>query len=207
MKRMAPDVRRQAIIDATLTVAIRNGLSATTVRDVAAEMGTSSGLIHHYFDSMDEVLAAAFRQVGDAGLEATRTQIATSGTPTDSLAVFFATYTTAESDWTFQLWLDAWSEAGRNPAIRSVSRELNIAWQQILRDIISAGIDAGEFVPVDVDVTAWKALSLLDGLALQVVAHRTVINRQEAIMWASHTTERDLGLDIGRLTTANAVPG
>ena len=84
-------------------------------------MGTSSGLIHHYFDSMDEVLATAFRQVGESDLATTRAQIASSDTPTESLAVFFATYTSAESDWTFQLWLDAWSEAGRNPSIQSVS--------------------------------------------------------------------------------------
>jgi len=35
------------------------------VRDVAAEMGTSSGLIHHYFASMDDVLAAAFARVAE----------------------------------------------------------------------------------------------------------------------------------------------
>ena len=51
------------IVDAALAVASRKGLASTTVRDVAAEMGTSSGLIHHYFDSMDEVLAAAFERV------------------------------------------------------------------------------------------------------------------------------------------------
>ena len=58
--RLSPDERRQAIIEATLAVAQRQGLGATTVRDVAHEMGTSSGLIHHYFASMDDVLAAAF---------------------------------------------------------------------------------------------------------------------------------------------------
>ncbi len=63
MKRMTPDQRREAIVAAALDVAVRKGLASTTVRDVAAEMGTSSGLIHHYFDSMDEVLAAAFERV------------------------------------------------------------------------------------------------------------------------------------------------
>ena len=53
---MTPDQRRDAIVDAALAVALEKGLAATTVRDVAASMGTSSGLIHHYFDSMDEVL-------------------------------------------------------------------------------------------------------------------------------------------------------
>ena len=61
--RMSPTERREAIVDATLAVMLRQGMAATTARDVAHEMGTSSGLIHHYFDSMDDVLAAAFERV------------------------------------------------------------------------------------------------------------------------------------------------
>ena len=56
---MSPADRRDAIVAATVSVAVRKGLASTTVRDVATEMGTSSGLIHHYFASMDDVLAAA----------------------------------------------------------------------------------------------------------------------------------------------------
>ncbi len=67
---MAPADRRDAIVAATLRVAVVKGLASTTVRDVAAEMGTSSGLIHHYFDSMDEVLAAAFERVALQDLRA-----------------------------------------------------------------------------------------------------------------------------------------
>ena len=53
-------------------VARRKGLAATTVRDVASEMGTSSGLIHHYFETMDDVLAAAFERVAGEDLDADR---------------------------------------------------------------------------------------------------------------------------------------
>jgi AcrR family transcriptional regulator len=63
MARLSPSDRRDAIVAAALEVARRKGLAATTVRDVAAEMDTSSGLIHHYFESMDEVLALAFARV------------------------------------------------------------------------------------------------------------------------------------------------
>lgn len=53
MPRMSPDERRAAIVAATRAVMARNGIAGTTVRDVAAELGTSSGLIHHYYASMD----------------------------------------------------------------------------------------------------------------------------------------------------------
>ena len=38
-------------------------------------------------------------------------------------------YAPAQSDWTMQLWLDAWSEAARRPALQQVSRGLNREWQ------------------------------------------------------------------------------
>ena len=60
---MNPEERRTAIVAATRAVMARRGIASTTVRDVAAELGTSSGLIHHYYASMDELLAEAFEQV------------------------------------------------------------------------------------------------------------------------------------------------
>ena len=86
MARLSPDDRRQAILDATLAVARRQGLGASTVRDVAAEMGTSSGLIHHYFDSMDDVLAAAFEQAAGGDLARARERIAAIGSAASASA-------------------------------------------------------------------------------------------------------------------------
>ena len=69
MARMPPDERRSAIVDATVVVMTRKGMAATTVRDVADQMGTSSGLIHHYFDSMDDLLAAGFDRAASQDLD------------------------------------------------------------------------------------------------------------------------------------------
>ena len=119
---------------------LRKGMAATTVRDVAQEMGTSSGLIHHYYDSMDELLAEAFERAASQDLEATR-HVDGRRAPTrwTSLRIFFGTYARAEQDWAFQLWLDAWAEAGRRPAVQSTSRRLNVAWQELLEDAIDGG--------------------------------------------------------------------
>jgi AcrR family transcriptional regulator len=201
-RRLPPDRRREAIVDAALEVARRKGLGATTVRDVAAQMGTSSGLIHHYFASMDDVLAAAFARVAEADLGITEAAVAGAGDPTDALARFFRTYAPADADWAFQLWLDAWSEAGRRPAIQNVSRRLNLAWQALLRSTIEGGVTAGTFRCPDPDAAAWRLLSLIDGLALQVVAHGTTVDRDDVVRWAIEASERELGLAAGSVTRA-----
>ncbi len=199
MKRMTPDQRREAIVAAALVVAVRKGLASTTVRDVAAEMGTSSGLIHHYFDSMDEVLAAAFERVAVQDLELSARAMAAAASPLEALRVFFRTYTPADKDWAFQLWLDAWAEAARRPAVQATSRRLNLEWQGLLEGTIVSGVAAGAFSCPDPAGAAWRILSLLDGLALQVVAHATTISRDEVVAWATGAAERELGLPGGAL--------
>ena len=194
MARLSPDERRQAILDATLVVARRQGLGATTVRDVAAEMGTSSGLVHHYFASMDEVLAAAFEQAAGGDLVRARQRIASEADAVAQLDQFIESYAPAQSDWTMQLWLDAWAEAARRPAVQRVSRRLNREWQALVRSIVEAGIATGVFASDDSDASAWRLLSVLDGLALQVVAHRALITREEVVQWSRSAAEHELGL-------------
>ncbi len=199
-KRMDPAVRRARIVDATLAVMLRKGLAATTVRDVAAEMGTSPGLVHHYFDTMDELLATAFEQAASADLESTRAAVLAIGDPVESLRVFFSTYTRAEQDWSFQLWLDAWAEASRRPAVQATSQRLNVAWQQLLVTLIEAGVTAGTCTCADPEGAGWRILSLLDGLALQTVAHRVALDRDSVVAWSVAHTEHELGLPRGSLS-------
>ena len=199
---MSPEQRRATIVEAALTVAQRKGLAGTTVRDVAAEMGSSSGLIHHYFASMDDVLAAAFEKVAARDLATTVAAMAAASDPAAALVAFFQAYAPVEADWAFQLWLDAWAEAARRPAVRATSARLNLAWHAQLRDTIVAGVADGSFRCSDPDAAAWRILSLIDGLALQVVAHRTTLRRSDVVTWAALAAERELGLATGTLDLA-----
>ena len=191
---MSPADRRETIVAATVDVARRKGLASTTVRDVAAEMGTSSGLIHHYFDSMDDVLAAAFEVVARQDLELSAGLMQAAASPVEALRIFFRTYTPADKDWAFQLWLDAWAEAARRPALQATSRRLNLEWQALLERTIRSGVAARAFRCPDPAGAAWRILSLLDGLALQVVAHGTTITRRDVVAWSTAAAERELGL-------------
>jgi len=202
MKRMTPDQRREAIVAAALDVAVRKGLASTTVRDVAAEMGTSSGLIHHYFDSMDDVLAAAFERVARQDLDLSARPMAEAPAPVEALAIFFRTYTPADKDGAFQLWLDAWAEAARRPALQATSRRLNLEWQGLLERTIRRGVSDESFTCTDPAGAAWRILSILDGLALQVVAHGTTVTRDDVVAWSTGYAEVELRLAPGSLAGA-----
>ncbi len=202
MARMTPDERREAIVDATLRVMIKQGIAATTVRDVASEMGTSSGLIHHYFDSMDGLLAEAFDHVASDDLARTASAVASSDDPVERLATFFDVYNRSGDEWGMQLWLDAWAEASRRPALQQTSRRLNEAWQALVAALIDDGVAAGVMNCDDPDASAWRIISLLDGLALQAVAHGDLVAPDDATSWARRYAEDELALPRGALRSS-----
>jgi AcrR family transcriptional regulator len=202
MTRMTPGRRREEIINATVSVMLRKGIAGATARDVAEQMGTSSGLIHHYFSSMDDLLAAAFDRAAGQDLDVTRTAMAGVDAPVARLATFFGTYARAEQTWAFQLWLDAWAEASRRPAVQATSRRLNVAWQRLLADTVLDGVSCGEMTCADPEGAAWRILCLLDGLALQVVAHAGAVHRRHVVGWSLRYAEGELGLVPGTLGVA-----
>ena len=197
--RMNPDDRREAIIAATRVVMARQGMANTTVRDVAAELGTSSGLIHHYVDSMDTLLAEAFEQAADEDLRATVVAVSLVPDPLARLAAFIDSYARGNGDSGMQLWLDAWAEAARRPEIQRTSQRLNMRWQELLSSLITEGCDAGVMVSDDPDGAAWRLLSLLDGLALQAVAHPDAVSADQAQRWSRRAAETELGLKSATL--------
>jgi AcrR family transcriptional regulator len=203
--RLSPSARRDEILAATLRVAAAKGLANTTVREVASEMGTSSGLIHHYFNSMDDVLAAAFDQAASADLAATETAMHSCTGAAERLSMFFAAYTRLDEYSSFQMWLDAWAEARRRPALGATSRRLNVAWQRLIAATIAEGIDEGSVSCDEPDATAWRVLSLLDGLSMQLAAHPGVIDRSVALDWAITALEAEVGIPEGSLARPGAM--
>lgn len=71
--RETPDVRRQALVAAAEAVLARDGVGGTSVRTICAEAGVSPGLLRHYFEGVDDLIAAAYEAVSqriDAALDA-----------------------------------------------------------------------------------------------------------------------------------------
>ena len=59
-RREGEDLRRRALVEATLTCIATLGMEGTTVREIAVKAGVTAGLIRHYFSSKDELVLAAY---------------------------------------------------------------------------------------------------------------------------------------------------
>lgn len=61
-KRTDAERRKEALIDATLTLMAKGGPEATTIRAIAKEAEVTQGLIRHYFSSKEELINAAYER-------------------------------------------------------------------------------------------------------------------------------------------------
>jgi AcrR family transcriptional regulator len=60
--RMAPETRRQMIIDAAISFFAKNGLSAQ-IRDLAKSIGVSQALVFKYFESKENLLECVYQRI------------------------------------------------------------------------------------------------------------------------------------------------
>lgn len=60
--RLAPEVRRALILDATAEIILGSGLSAVTIERVARQAGVSKSLVYAYFLTQDGLLAALLKR-------------------------------------------------------------------------------------------------------------------------------------------------
>ena len=188
------DQRRRDFIDAAIAVMRRKGMGQTTSRDIARETGVSTGLLHHYFDSHDDLLATAFEEVVLDDLHRVRDALAGIHDPSARLDLLIEVFAPEGDDWQYQVWLDVWSAAARHPALQRVSQRVNAQWQQLMADVFRDGVAGGVFRCPDPDASAWRLLALLDSMALQTVAHQSDIPRATMHGWVRAAARAEAGL-------------
>jgi AcrR family transcriptional regulator len=195
VRRADVEVRQREILDAAVRVVAERGFAATRVQDVAKALGVSTGLVHYHFDSKDELLTAAFRHAADADIRRLEKSLAESADAVEQLDRVVREYLPGgrgEKGWV--LWIDAWGEALRDPGLRRISAELDQAWFEAIEGVIVDGVTAGRFQCSDPHAAAWRLAALMDGLSLQIVAHRGMLTRTQAIEFVRTAAARELGL-------------
>ncbi|MFI9630605.1 TetR/AcrR family transcriptional regulator [Streptomyces sp. NPDC052042] len=194
--RRSPEERRREIIDAALTLADTLGLDRITSRDVANKLGVTSGLIHHYFPTVDDLVVAAFTQTASAQNDQDE-DACRNLPPTDALRALLQRSLSMGSA-NARVWMSAWVAAPRRPELaREVDRQM-IAGLETLTDLLRRGHDADVFRVPDPAASALRILVLVDGVLVQVsMRSETTYGDVHALVW--DTVEREVGLPGGSL--------
>lgn len=173
-RRLAADPGRDRVaevVEATWRVIAREGLEGASLRNIARELGVTTGVLTHYFRDKEDLLGFVLASIFD-GLEVSNRPLLEEG-PDVQLTVEALLRILPSSpgrvDW-WKVWLAftvaALSRPGQAQAHADKYAELRRYWVNVMRRLKSAGFLKADIDPV---IEAETLVCLVDGIGVQAV--------------------------------------
>jgi AcrR family transcriptional regulator len=164
--------RRKQILEAACEAIAERGFAAVRIFDIARKAGTSTGTVHYYFDTRQEVLHQALRYAFEQSLSRMIRETARMRSARRKLIRLIDLNLPEDQeivqDWL--VWMEFDLEALREPALQRVNDELYGQWRALVLAVIEEGQQQGDFdASADATDVANQFVALMDGLATQVL--------------------------------------
>ncbi|MER6347055.1 TetR/AcrR family transcriptional regulator [Streptomyces sp. NPDC001595] len=192
--RLSVEQRREELLRAAVGQIEARGVAAVRIADVAAALGVSNALVLYHFSTKEKLVAAAFAYAAEDDLAHLRGLLGRRTTALRRLRAAVRWYAPTGQAKGWRLWIEGWSAALREPALRDVTRDLDRQWKAALAEVIAEGVAAGEFHCPDPAASALRLTALLDGLAVQLTSYTGTLSRTKAQQWVDEALTRELGL-------------
>jgi TetR/AcrR family transcriptional regulator, transcriptional repressor of bet genes len=166
--RESADIRKEALIAACAHCLAAFGAQGTSVRAICVEAGVSPGLLRHYFDGIDALVAATYRATGARVAKALHEAVA--AVPADNprsrlLAFVTASFREPIADpELLATWIAFWSLSRTDPVIGQIHGEIYADNRRDMEQLIAACPGA----PDDPRLMAVALTALVDGLWLEL---------------------------------------
>ncbi|MEB3022618.1 MULTISPECIES: TetR/AcrR family transcriptional regulator [Mycolicibacter] len=162
------DSRRRQILDAAVKVMQRTGFHQMSMQELATEADVSVGLIYKYFGGKEDLLLATIMRIQDAFRDQLAPVIAAAGDdPVAQLTAGIRRYIEIVDENLDAVVLTYRESRTLDAAGRTQIKDLEISSAAPLRTVIEAGIAAGVFGDVDVDLMVFDIMLLAHGWALK----------------------------------------
>jgi AcrR family transcriptional regulator len=191
--------RRTRILRAAAEIIGEQGVCDTRIADIAERAGVSPGLAVYYFESKDRLLTEALTFSENRFYDETMADLAGLSTSRERLVRLIERSCpmldddTNYAEWT--LWVELWSRALRDPAIRERREALDRRWRETIASIVREGRRNMEFAPIDVDDFVQRLAGLIDGLVIQVILGDPTIGPERMREVVVGMTARELGFE------------
>jgi TetR/AcrR family transcriptional regulator, transcriptional repressor of bet genes len=180
-ERQLPDVRRRALIEATIECLKRYGHEGLSIRTISAQAGVSVGLINHHFPNKDELVAAAYRHFNGQLVGGMQSAVAKArNTPRARMRAFLdASFSAPNLDAdTLAVWVVFWGMYRHSRPIQRVQRDTYQDYVRLVRGLLAGLLQetigqrrgAGRSAPgspAELRRAAIGLTALLDGLWLE----------------------------------------
>jgi DNA-binding transcriptional regulator YbjK len=173
--------RRGVILDATVRLLTREGLTAVTHRAVAREAGVPLAATTYYFDSKDELLTEALQRLVTHEVELLSLRAGELGNSINSpgeLAAALAEVLTARSEDERRMLLakfEVYLEAARRPALR----EPVAKWSETFEGLAAGALEAAG--AVDPKGTAPLLVAAIDGVLAHALSRGLEVDSATAV--------------------------
>ncbi|MDQ2868875.1 MAG: TetR/AcrR family transcriptional regulator [Verrucomicrobiota bacterium] len=142
MRTDVPVDRREQILDAALSCFAKRGFHQTSMHDISEEAGISVGLIYRYFANKEAVIAGIAdehkKRVQDLLVRARQAP-----TLMDALEILFTAHCCENSPQVVSAFVvDLFAEAGRNPALAELVRDVAQTALDGVTDLIAQAPEA-----------------------------------------------------------------
>jgi AcrR family transcriptional regulator len=186
------DVRRDEILLATWRVIARDGLDRTTVRAIAREADCSQGILAHYFDDKDDILAKALVMSHRRVRERTAAKTAdVRGLAALRVAMLEALPLDDERAVEAQIEVSFWGRMLANDELVELQRGEVDTLRSRLRGHLEEARKLGELRPdLDIDVAVHELMVLNDGLSVQFVHDPDRVPADRQLLLLNRTLER-----------------
>lgn len=192
-RRIAPEQRRQLLIEAGLACLARGGILGFTIDNICAEAQVSRGLITHHFGSKDNLLAAIYETMIAKLMGA----VETGGNGRERIAriidVCFAPDNANRES--LKMWLAVWGEVANQPALLKQHRKQYARYRSGVEAALAALAEETQR-DVDVPFTAMMLISLIDGLWLEWCIDPRQISAEDAKAACRRLLEPVFGIEI-----------
>lgn len=177
--REAADYRRQAMIEATAACLAARGVAGASVRAICTRAGVSPGLLRHYFEGIDHLIAETYRATSQRLSDTVAAAVAAAGEDRRARLIAYVTanFRPPVADPTLlSTWIAFWSLVKTDPEIAAIHRESYAAFRSDLESLLAdCGMPSAQTGAVAIALTA-----LIDGLWLELSLDGTTFTADQA---------------------------
>jgi AcrR family transcriptional regulator len=153
-------VRRDDIIDTSARVFARQGYHATGIAELCDVNGLGKGAFYHYIESKEELLAAIHDRVMDEVMVGADRVAAAGGTPSAQLTMLGDELLDVIHRYPDHVWVFLHEFPALTAERAETFRTRRRKYERRVEAVLQAGVDAGEFRPLDARLTALAWLGM-----------------------------------------------
>jgi AcrR family transcriptional regulator len=153
-------------------VIVRRGVERTRIADIAREAGTSTGTVHYYFETKDDVLVAALKWANEQPYVRMDEALGRGADDLSRLATLLELSIPypgpPRDEWV--AFLELWGRLLHRTDLVGAGESTDARWRSYFHEVVRSGTANGMFRPVaSVDEVADRMVALVDGLGLKAV--------------------------------------